>query len=83
MRARRRVRATGRAVTGPTLDDTMNTLKAPGEPVAWLQAFGQDPSSPDFGGVRLQTNHGDSTSIGGHSDYFKDDTESLENVVVR
>jgi len=56
-------------------------LNAPGDPVAWLQAFGQDPTSPDFGGVRLQTNVGASTPIGGHSDYFIEETESLENVV--
>jgi len=46
-------------------------LKAPGEPVGWLEAFGEDPSSPGFGGVRLETNLRDSTvRIGGHGDYF-------------
>jgi len=46
------------------------------EPLA--RAYG---AASDFGGVRLQTNADDMTGIGGHSDYFEDDTESLENVV--
>ncbi|WP_440099937.1 alpha/beta hydrolase [Streptosporangium sp. H16] len=44
------------------------------DPVAKLGRFGGDPDSPEFGATRFRAGEG------GHSDYWRDDSDSLINI---
>ncbi len=57
------------------------TEEAPGDPVAGLGAYGAEPTSPVFGGVRMRTNAPGHPEVLSHSAYFTRGSESLENIV--
>ena len=57
--------------------------RAPQDPVSNLEAFGNDPSMPTFGGVRLTTNDPGNPKVPvvtEHSKYFLPQSVSLDNV---
>jgi hypothetical protein len=62
------------------LPGTVYAERAPQDPVANLESFGQDPTSPSFGGTRLTTNRAGRPEVVGHSRYFDPRTESVANV---
>lgn len=55
--------------------------QAPGDFVANnLAGFGNDPTSPTFGGTRLATNAPGMPSVSGHSDYFDPGTKAVQDI---
>lgn len=54
--------------------------RAPEDPVSDLEAFGNDPSMPTFGGVRMTTNAPEMPEVTGHSRYFTPGSVSVANV---
>lgn len=54
--------------------------QAAGDPVAELGIFGATPSSPTFGGTRMETDPEDQRQTSAHSSYFETDSEALENI---
>jgi len=55
--------------------------RAPGDPVAWSQTFGPDPTDPRFGAVRLATGSPGEPGPRGHSAYLSGTTECTRNIV--
>jgi hypothetical protein len=55
--------------------------QAPGDAIAELGIFGASPTSPNFGGTRMETNAPDRPPVMAHSSYFERDSEALENIV--
>jgi pimeloyl-ACP methyl ester carboxylesterase len=54
--------------------------QAPGDVIAELGIFGSTPSSPTFGGTRMDTDPEDQRHVSAHSSYFEPDSEALENI---
>ncbi len=54
--------------------------QAPGDAIAELGVFGASPSSPTFGGTRMEVNAGERPRVQSHSGYFTPGSEALENM---
>lgn len=54
--------------------------RASRDPVSDLEAFGNDPSMPTFGGVRMTTNGAEMPDVTGHSRYFTPESVSVANI---
>jgi pimeloyl-ACP methyl ester carboxylesterase len=55
--------------------------QAPGDAIAELGIFGASPTSPKFGGTRMDTNAPEHPTVASHSHYFDPGTTALENMV--
>lgn len=54
--------------------------RAPGDPVAWSENFGRDPTDPRFGIARMVTGDPRAGGPTGHTSYLRGDSECLRNL---